>query len=327
MNGALRSWSQPLARSKVTRRRGHLALFLAACVLATSAGPASAQVKGTYLYTLSNFSGHLRDDWVRVTVDQDGEEIYVVYPGFVRIFNPSGMEIFSFGEDLDVGRIMDVAVDPNGDIIVLSYKDLHSLVTRCNFRGEPIGEIAITNLPGHLVFGANRMVLRGGLFYFASTSSASVIITDAAGEFREHVEFLSLLDEEDKKKGEAELFGFSVDGEGNMYFTIPVLFRAFRVSPDKKLASFGRPGSAAGRFGVVAGITTDSRGNVIVVDKLKCAVMVFDKDFTFITEFGYRGPRPENLFVPDGIAIDRRDRIYVSQGSRRGVSVFSLSGG
>ena len=84
-----------------------------------------------------------------------------------------------------------------------------------------------------------------------------------------------------------------------------MLFKAFQLSPDKKLASFGRSGSAPGRFGVVAGIVTDSRGNVLVADKLKSVVMVFDKNFDFLTEFGYRGSRPENLVVPDDLA-DRR---------------------
>ena len=54
-------------------------------------------------------------------------------------------------------------------------------------------------------------------------------------------------------------------------------------------------------------------------------ILVFDKDFRFLTEFGYRGPRPENLIVPDDIAADRRGRIYVSQARRRGVSVFDVA--
>jgi hypothetical protein len=53
--------------------------------------------------------------------------------------------------------------------------------------------------------------------------------------------------------------------------------------------------------------------------------MVFDKDFNFLTEFGMRGARPENLIIPSGIAIDKEDRIYVAQGRRRGVSVFALT--
>jgi DNA-binding beta-propeller fold protein YncE len=80
-----------------------------------------------------------------------------------------------------------------------------------------------------------------------------------------------------------------------------------------------------GRFGILAGIAIDSRGNLLVLDKLKSAVMAFDKDFNFVTAFGYRGARPGNLIVPDGLAIDRRDRLYVTQARKRGVSVFALA--
>jgi hypothetical protein len=53
--------------------------------------------------------------------------------------------------------------------------------------------------------------------------------------------------------------------------------------------------------------------------------MVFDKDFNFLIEFGYRGAKPENLITPDDIAVDQRDHVYVSQGRNRGVSVFALT--
>ena len=76
---------------------------------------------------------------------------------------------------------------------------------------------------------------------------------------------------------------------------------------------------------MLAGIAIDSKGNLLVADKLRCVVMAFDKDFTFVSEFGYRGTRPQNLIVPDDVAIDQKDRVYVSQGRQRGVSVFALA--
>jgi hypothetical protein len=284
-----------------------------------------AGVQGTYLYTLSNFAGGLRYDWVRVHVDQERNETYVLYQNLIRIFSPSGMEIFSFGDDLDLGQILDAVVDPTGDVLLLSYKESRSLVTRCNFRGVPVAPVEITNLPPGLVFGANRMIHRNGLFYFVALNASSVIITNANGEFREHLELVPLMEADERQKSGAELTGFTVDGDGNIFFTVSVLFRVFKLTPDRKLTSFGRPGSAPGRFGVVAGVVSDSRGNLLVTDKLRCVVMVFDKDFNFLTEFGYRGSRPENLVVPDDIAIDQKDRVYVSQGRRRGVSVFALA--
>jgi hypothetical protein len=298
----------------------------AACWMAIGAGTLSARVQGTYLYTLANFAGQLRYDWVRVHVDPESSEIYVLYQNLIRIFSPSGMEVFSFGDDLDLGQVLDAAVDRNGDVLLLSYKDSRTLVTRCNFRGVPIGSMEITNLPEGVVFGANRMILQNGSFYFVSTNASSVTITDARGEFRDHIDFLPLMDADERQKVGAELTGFTVDREGNIFFTVPVLFRVFKFSPDRTLTSFGRPGSAPGRFGVLAGIVSDSRGNLLVADKLRCVVMVFDKSFNFLTEFGYRGARPENLVVPDDLAIDQKDRVYISQGRRRGVSVFAVSG-
>ena len=267
--------------------RAALAIAVA-CALAIGASTLFAQGQATYLYTLASFAGPLRYDGVRVIVDQETEETYVIYQNLVRIFNASGMEVFSFGDDLDLGQIVDVAVDRNGDIILLSYKDSRSIVTRCNFRGVPIGPIEIKNLPAGLVFSANRMVYRNGLFYFASLAASSVIITDANGEFRSHVELLPLLEADERQDG-VESIGFTVDQDGSIFFTMPALFRVYKRSPDGKLTSFGRPGSAPGKFGVVAGIASDSHGNLFVADKLKCVVMAFDKDFNFLTEFGYRG--------------------------------------
>lgn len=307
-------------------RRWRRCLVLAACLACVMTPPATAQVRGTYLYSLSGFTGRVPYDWARVVVDREREETYVVYQNLVRIFNGSGMEIFSFGDDLDLGQILDVAVDARGDILVLSLRDARSIVTRCSFRGVPTGQIPVTGLPAGLAFAPNRMALRGGTIYFANLGSGDLIVTDGTGVFQRHVSLRLLLDVDDKQRNEAEIAGFSVDGEGNVFFTVPTLFRAFKLSTDGTIASFGRPGSAPGRFGIVAGIVSDSRGHVLVVDKLKCAILVFDKAFNFLTEFGTRGARPENLIVPDDIAIDARDRLYVTQGRRRGVSVFALTG-
>lgn len=296
-------------------------------VIGVGAGPTlSAQTKGpaTYLYTLADFGGPLRYDGVRVSVDQETDETYIVYQNIVHIFNASGMEAFSFGADLDLGQIVDVAVDKNGDILLLSFKDNKTTVTRCNFRGVPIGPIEFKHLPDGMELSANRMVYRAGLLYLASLSKSSVVVTDTTGEFKSFIEFLPLLEAEERKDG-IEAFGFAVDADGSILITTPTIFRVFKRTADGKLTSFGRPGSAPGQFGIVSGIATDTAGNLFVADKLKCVVMVFDKNFKFVTEFGYRGAGAENLIVPDDIATDKRGRVYVAQYRRRGVSVFSLN--
>jgi DNA-binding beta-propeller fold protein YncE len=236
------------------------------------------------------------------------------------------MEIYKFGDDLDLNQIVDVAVNQNGDILLLAYRESGAEIIRCNFRGEPKSKIEAKNIPNEFSkFSPSRMVYQHGNLYLVSLMEMRVVIMDDQGNFKKAYDLLPLLELEEKDRGSMEIVGFNVDKEGNMLFTVPVLFKACVLSPDGKLTWFGRPGSTSGRFNVVAGIVKDSRGDYLVVDKLKCAVMVFDKDFNFLTQFGYRGSRPGNLIAPDDIAIDNNDRIYVTQAARRGVSVFKLT--
>jgi DNA-binding beta-propeller fold protein YncE len=107
--------------------------------------------------------------------------------------------------------------------------------------------------------------------------------------------------------------------------TVPSLFRAYIVSPGGAVTWFGKPGGGPGRFNIAAGIARDSKGNYLVVDRLKGSVLVFDKDFNFTTQFGVRGYKPGELISPNDIAIDNQNRIYVTQMGRRGVSVYALN--
>ena len=300
-------------------------------LLALSFETVKAQpVKGAYIYNLSNFTGSIPYGWSRVVSDRERNEVYVLFQNTIRVFNESGMEIYRFGDDLELGHIVDVAVDKNGDIFLLAYKQSEGQpvggIIQCNYRGEPKSEIGLKNLPSQFSkFLPNRMVCQGGDFYLASSTGMNIVVTDYRGNFKEGYDLLSLLELEEKDRGNLEILGFSLDREGNILFTVPTLFRACILSPDGKLNWFGKPGSAAGRFNIPAGIVRDSKGNYLVVDKLKCAVMVFDKDFKFLSQFSERGYKPGYLIAPDEIAIDNGDRIYVTQVVRKGVSVFKLT--
>jgi len=289
-------------------------------------------ISGTFLYNLSNFTGTIPYSWPRVRVDKENHEVYVLYQNLIRVFNESGMEIYSFGEQLDVGSIVDMEIDKEGDIILLSYKwsefrkKNNFQITRCNYRGEPVSKIEIKNIhPKFSEFLPNRMVYKSGELYLASLSSMMVAIVDENGNFKKGFDILPMLELEEKEKADAMMDGFWVDQEGNILFSVPPLFRVYKLYSDGKIEYFGRPGSSPGRFNIVAGIVTDRRGNILAVDKLKCSIMVFDKNFKFITQFSSRGYKPGYLISPDDITIDGKDRIYVTQGAKRGVSVFKLT--
>ena len=310
-----------------------LLILIAIAFLALSPATAMPQpVKGSFLYNLSNFTGRISFSWPRVFIDRERNEVYVIYQNFVRVFNETGMEVYSFGDDLDLGTIVDLTLDRDGNILLLSYKWSQSTdrvryeITRCNYRGEPKSKTEVKNLPPqYSKFLPNRMIYREGNLYLASLVTMVVIVTDADGAFKEVYDILPLLELEEKEKQDAMMESFSMDGEGNFLFTIPPLFRAYKISPDRKVSYFGKAGSTPGRFNIVAGIASDSKGNILVVDKLKCSVMVYDKNFNFLNQFSSRGWKPGFLIAPEDVAVDNQDRVYVTQAGNKGISVFKMT--
>jgi DNA-binding beta-propeller fold protein YncE len=287
-----------------------------------------AQVEPVFLYTLSNFTGPVPYSWANIRFDEERNEIYAVDTrnGDIRIFNDKGMEVYRFGDDGSLGPVADVAVRKDGSILVLSKSSSKSVIVVCNFRGEPLTEIQYNNFPpDFLGFLPDQMALRNGRLFLLDSISMRIAITDHMGVFQKGYDLVSLLDLDEKKRGQAGVGGFSVDHHGNVLFTIPVLFAAYKLLPDGTIKGFGRAGSAPGSFGVVGGIVSDDRGYFYVADRLKSAILVFDDHFRFQTEFGYRGPRPENLVGPRQLALDGRGRLYVSQLKNRGVSVFRVA--
>lgn len=305
------------------------------CVLAVAAALSGAflvpadvwgGVTAHYLYNLSDFNGTVPYDSPRIFIDSDRSEVYVLHMNAVGVFNDAGMEIFRFSYEPDTNTVTDLTVDEQGDILVLSYQGPYYRVVRCNFRGELKDAIAITDVPKEFSsLMPSRLVRRMGKLYLADANSMKIVVTDGNGRFLQGFDLVQVLQLREQDRNSTGITGFNVDPEGNMLFTISVLFSAYRLSPDGALESFGQPGSAPGKFNIVGGIATDRRGNYLVTDVLKGVVMVFDRDFRFLTQFGTYGTKPGDLIGPKDLHMDGQGRLYVTQGRKRGVSVFRLA--
>jgi DNA-binding beta-propeller fold protein YncE len=306
-------------------------ILVVVIVLATYSNSAQATIRGTFLYNLSSFTGAIPFSWAGLAFDREQNEVYVcdTANGVVRIFNASGMEVYNFGEDGTLGGIYSVAIDEDGDIFVLSYlaipgKTIYK-VFRCNYRGDLKSEVEIKNVPPEFskIWPIN-IIYRKEHLYLVDKTVMKVVVTNKDGLFENGYDIGSILRLGENKKANTGIVGFDVDKDGNLLFTIPVLFQAYKLFPDKTFVSFGHRGSAPGKFNVIAGITSDDKGNIYITDTLKCAVMVFDKDFNFQVEFGYRGFGPGNLIAPRELVVSNDGRVYVNQSRRRGVSVFKI---
>lgn len=292
-------------------------------------GPAYAEGVGlTYMYKLSDFTGMIPFNSARMFADRQHQELYVVgTDNSVRIFSESGMEIYQFNDDGSLGIVYDAVADKDGDILVLSYSPssvgTYSII-RCNYRGDRLGNVDLKNLPKEFSedFHPSALAYQAGRLYLADQGSMKIVVTDDQGLFERGVDIIAAL-KIDEKRSSMDLAGFSVDKGGNILFTIPVRFKAFRLAPDGQLVSFGERGGAPGKFNITSGIVSDDDGHYYVVDKLKCAVLIFDRNFKFLTQAGYRGWDDGGLIAPTGLAI-LDNKLYISQMGRRGISVFAI---
>ncbi len=281
----------------------------------------------SFQYRLASSTGVIPFSGASLSYDRSHDELYVLAGGQVQVFNEAGMEVYAFGASTDLGAVASVGVLEEGDIVALSFLEKGPTLVRCNFRGERIGTIELRGVPReHAGFVPNAMRYANGKIYLANLGQMTFLIVDVAGNFVAYHDVLPQLEGEEGKQLERQdlgIRGFNVDGKGRILFTIQPLFRAYVLTVAGQLRSWGVKGSAPGKFNVVGSIASDDQGNYYVADILKSAVIVFDRDFRFVREFGYRGPRPQDIVSPADIEAGG-ENIYVSQRGRRGVSVFKI---
>jgi sugar lactone lactonase YvrE len=276
-----------------------------------------------YQYDLATFAGRVRTSAATLNYDRNAHELYVVGYGQVRVFNAAGMEVFRFGDDEALGIVYGVAALENGDLLVVSYRDSKPGLLRCNFRGEVVERVELTGVPEALKgFGPNAIAYQGGRVYLADLMGMRVVVVDTAGRYFASYDLAELAGLAGTRE-DAGMNGFGVDRDGSMLFTVAAGFRAYVVSLAGEVRFFGKPGSAPGTFGVVAGIGSDASGRYYVADTLKSAVMVFDRDFTFLGQVGTRGTKPGQLVAPTSLAV-ADNRVFVSQQGNRGVTVYQV---
>lgn len=301
--------------------------LMATVVLLLCSTNALAAIKASYLYTFSDFNGRIPYTWAGLSSDKKHGEIYVVNDGAVSVFNSVGMEIFRFGDDRALGLITNVAAEQDGGILVLSTNVTTNAtsVLRCNFRGELKDTVELKGLPQEFSqLRPNRLVYWKGDIYLADFQARKIVVTDSSGAFVDGYDVGALLAKDEKPGSQNDMVGFNVDRDGNMLFTVPTLFAAFRMSRDHKVESFGSPGNVGGKFNVVGGIASDDKGFIYVADILKSVVMVYDKDFKFQMQFGHRGNERGSLVAPQQVEV-MNDKLFVNQARNLGVSVFRIN--
>ncbi|HXV77402.1 MAG TPA: hypothetical protein VD788_13880 [Candidatus Polarisedimenticolaceae bacterium] len=310
----------------------HLATVGTALALALGSFPCAAQgLRVSHLYNLSDFSGALPFNASRVYSDPVWNEVYVLYQGRVRIFNAAGMEVFAFGDDDALGFPLDIAVAEDGSIFVLSYDysdptvRTRYYVSHCNYRGEFLRRIEISGQPEQFAsLQPDRMLYAGGRLHLLGTRQLELVTIDRDGHYLSGIDFEPSILAPGESVDNLTINGLSIDDTGTIYFSVAVKFRVYRMTPDGAVTAFGESGSSAGQFGVIGGLDTDGSGNIYVTDRVRNTVMVFDPEFRFLTEFGYRHSGPDGLVRPQDVISGSSGKLYITQVGNRGIAVFQI---
>lgn len=88
----------------------------------------------------------------------------------------------------------------------------------------------------------------------------------------------------------------------------------------------GTRSSGPDGFNVPGAMTTDSSGNLYVVDTLNGRVVKLSPDGGYVGEFGTLGDTAGTLSRPKGVAVDAAGTVFVSDGLMAAVSVFAPDG-
>jgi RTX calcium-binding nonapeptide repeat (4 copies)/NHL repeat len=84
----------------------------------------------------------------------------------------------------------------------------------------------------------------------------------------------------------------------------------------------GLVGPGDGQFNGLAGLATDSSGNLYVADWINDRVQKFAGWGAFGTKWGSTGSGPGEFAAPDGVAVDSSGAIYVADSSNQRIQVF-----
>lgn len=123
--------------------------------------------------------------------------------------------------------------------------------------------------------------------------------------------------------------GVAVDGSGNLYVANSNNGRLEVFAADGRQKATVARGAREGDLGLPRGVAVDDGNRVYVADTSGHAVQVYkalgseDRKLTYIGRFGIQGSADGAFQFPNGVAVDQRGRIYVTDLANNRVQVWS----
>lgn len=262
------------------------------------------------------------------TVDARFGTVAVVDQGLSRVLllDLAGKRQTSIGDptETESGLVMPmgVALTAAREVLVVDAKE--ALVRRFALDGKPLGAFGKDYLTRPAAIAIDRS---GDHMVVVDTAAHRLAIFDKAGNFLGYV---------GGRGGGPGEFNFPVDADfgpdGELFVLDAMNARVQKFLRDadsyRFVGEFGERGTAAGSFSMAKALAVSPSGHVYVTDALSHKVVVFDRNGTFLLNFGGKSfavdgrVSPGGFYMPRGIAVDENDGIWVVDSLNRMVHHF-----
>jgi DNA-binding beta-propeller fold protein YncE len=162
-----------------------------------------------------------------------------------------------------------------------------------------------------------------GVIYVSDTHDHNVKLFDDEGTF------IGVIGMRGKEPGEFNYPTHLAFRNGELYVTDSINCRIQVFSQDGEVLTrrFGERGIFLGNMVRPKGVAVDDEGNIYVVESYYDHLLVYDREGQFLMGIGGVGDKPGHFYLPAGVWVDKRNRVFVSDMFNSRISVFQFLGG
>lgn len=252
-----------------------------------------------------------------VTSDPHTGEVFVCDPRSNRIliFDSEGMFNFQILGGIDFSNPRDLAVDPEGLIVVLANRESRSRPIELDFDGKFLRQIELypdSDLLRTGRFTSIAMSPTGDTIYMADDANLRIWIVNRSGEVRGFVDLAAAESDETREDmiiGQIDIYG------PNLLMAIPSEGEIRKYDLDGKLLDrVGIKGVGACKLGRPTAAALAKNGEYLIVDQQRMLLLHWSATGNqCLGEYIGIGDAPGYLYYPNDLSLDGEGLLYIAQ--------------
>jgi len=261
-----------------------------------------------------------------VTADPHTGEVFVTDTEGQRIliFDSAGLFRYQISGGGLFQAPQDVAIDPEGLILVLAYGGTPGSLFELDFDGLFLREITISNLPEGLrtpAIASMALAANGEDLLVLDGANSMLLFLSREGIFKHSVDLKEKLSERESRDlmlGTVKVYGDTV------LVSMASLGQVWCFDLDgERCGAFGLKGTSPCKLGFPTAAALTADGKLIVVDQQRMIIQLWSvRENRCLGDYYGIGTAPGFFYFPFDLALDSKGRLYVAQGFEGRVQVY-----